>query len=187
MMTTDTKLFVQLQPDEYALEYFKLLQESLSLQPTSRPVKTAALHMTVLHIGLVERLLEPLPISTTKGLQLCRLMLDELQAVVRSSRLHRVQLVPVSGELLGVSGGSLVVLLEPTAELLALHRHSLTVLQRFIQACGVTDVEQYMLADYNLRYALTLKPHVTIVKNYHSTPPDIPSGQLGFTIMPLEY
>ncbi len=188
MISTETKLYVQLEPDQAAKVELLSIQEKLA--PHGRVVNEASLHMTILHIGLASRLIDsvvPHTAATTNDILLrLALLADELESAILQRDFTTCTLYPSGFDFLGSHKTSYVITFEPTLELIGLHEVCLDLLKSFLGDIGIQDVDIFMMNDANLRYTLKLLPHVTLARSYRGEI-NIPlPSTMGFMMMPTE-
>jgi 2'-5' RNA ligase len=190
VITEHSKLYVQLRPDTASIEQLLSLQGQLP--PTAaRLVSEPSLHMTIIHIGIVERLITSLqneiPLDIATILATVEKLSKQLEQLTAQFSEHTFTLDSAGFELFGMNHATLVLTFTPSNELIALHKSSLDILKNFLLACGIKNPEVFMQSDYNLQNALTLRPHVTLAKTFEGTLPSMASLQARFNLMPVVY
>ncbi len=188
-MTPETKVFVQLAPDPAGVQQLLHLQETLVTEKTARLIKMKALHLTIIHIGKLQRIVEAVhPVtgmSVNEILRHATIFVDEAVKLLAPFAGQKILLKTRRTSLFGAN--AFVCLFAATAELNFLHRQSLLLLEEFLQRCGVGDTAEFMAADQNLRHALTLNPHVTLAKFPATEFLEFPQVDINFLIMPVAY
>ena len=177
-MTIDleSKIYIQLQPTQKSTAVLLSYQKSLN-NPTSRSVIVPphALHLTVIHIGKVSRIIESVRVASDmddeKIIRNIQTLVTQLQAITKLHEDKPFTLPPTHFSHLGRANNALVIEYEATPQLKQLHETSLGILKNFIASCGVTDVEAFMENDKNFKYALVLRPHITIAKGHTGSLP----------------
>lgn len=187
------KLYVQLRPDDDGIKQLQLVQASLQ-PPVGKSiglVKASTMHLTVLHIGAVDRLLDSMAdftdLSRNKVVTYIDELATDLESVVNDTEGAAYTLQPTGYQRFGASGSTYVISLQSTPELDNLYDKSLAVLKEFFVTCGIADVEAFMSADSNLKYALSLRPHVTVAKGYVGQDSTTELKPITFSIMPVRY
>ncbi len=193
-MTPETKIFVQLAPDSRGIE--TLAQLRPYGDPSARLIRETKFHLTVLHIGKLQRIIDAVAAyrhsqatSTAIAAEIlaqATIFVQEAQMLLTSYRDLDFQLHTGGTLLLGPQENALAAMFKETPELQLLHRQSLALLRDFLGGCGISQVDTFMAADANLRYAAGLNPHVTLAKG-RIEPSCFESVSVNFQLMPLVY
>ncbi len=190
-MNSETKLFIQLAPDMTGIDWLQNLQKTINPSSIPQLVDKSTLHMSILHIGKLERI-----INAIKGVSNCEsqkiidnaeVLADQLELVLKSYSNYTFSLQTKNTRQFGHRADIMACEFKTTPELLALHYRTLVHLRKFLGKCGIHSVDEFMLQDNNLRYALQLHPHVTIAKNCFSEPIQYVTKTINFTTMPVVY
>ena len=191
-MLTSTKLYVQLSPDDTGVLLLQSIQDHLDKATTRRLVPSRSMHLTVLHIGLVSRLLDSLrPYSDTPD-DTILVALDNLVETwtytIRELHFDAVDLTILSSDLFGVTNATLVLRLSGHPSLSELHTRCLQDFIYFLERLGINDPVACMAADDNLKHGLSLVPHISIAKGYSGQElKSVPEQTIGLGLMPLVY
>ncbi|MGL5828013.1 MAG: hypothetical protein ACRC0L_00405 [Angustibacter sp.] len=188
-MTPETKIFVQLAPDEKGLQELLRLQRILVGDASARLIKSSALHLTVIHIGKLHRVIDLVcPRAGVAGdevLAHAETFAAEAEGILAARAQQGLSLSTRGTALFGRAALACVFL--PTPELLELYERSLDLLHSFLRRCGVRNTEELMRADDNLRNALSIRPHVTLAKFPATEFPVFPEQSINFLAMPVVY
>lgn len=191
MISLKTKLYVQLEPTAKSRQTLAAIQRNAMFKKAERPVKESELHLTIIHIGTVERLVSAIrtsaPQSSSGILDTIELLVNQLEAVVDTYRSHIYPLAISGYDTFGSHRSVPVVRFEKTDEIAQLHANCLNVLRNFIINRGISDPDLFMAQDANLTHALSLHPHVALAKHYSGNLTIPYHGQLYFKIMPIVY
>lgn len=180
--TEKTRLYVQLRPD---VETLGLLQNTRTTLADGRPVPDNELHMTVIHIGELSRLIAILPeIDPEKILRAAELFVDELKIIATPYSSMHFKL-RASG--IEAFGKTIAVTYEPSQELKELHHQALVALENMLRSIGIDKPRTFMENNTNLRYAVTLRPHVALVKNTSSPTEPIVEHDGSYSLMKIVY
>ncbi|RYZ89527.1 MAG: hypothetical protein EOP06_09215 [Proteobacteria bacterium] len=188
----ESKLYVQLQPDQAAMQQLQSLQTQLD--PAASAVSMDQLHMTIIHFGKIQKLIDSVS---------CRLKISEADLLectnhlvqAWSMRLEAIEdasiaMKSTAHSLFGVNHTTYVVEFEAPELAIQLHSECLLDLKAYFRTIGIADPTTFMQQDFNFQHALTLRPHVTIAKHYTgSTPPAMPNTPIAasFHTMQIVY
>lgn len=195
-ITRMTKIYVQLQPDQTAVAAVRKVQQDLAAGDTgqSRLVARNALHVTVIHFGLVAKFIESVRPHTTTPDDAILLQVHDLaksfEAAIESTGPAGFTLKPLDLAYFGAHHTSLVIEFQPVRELQQLHTTCLALLKDMLHRIGLQQVDSFMAEDTNLRYTLSLKPHLTIAHSYHGSANMVSLAAIAdmtFSIMPVIY
>ena len=190
MLDLSSKIYVQLAPDKPSLAALQALQTRLPLTSKSRVVPASELHLTILHIGLVERLFIAMRRHTVVDDSALLAHVSQLVMNLRSSLIDYSKIIdlrPTGIAYFGSKQNTLVMTLEATPELTVLHHRTLQALQQCFLDCGIINSDIFMRSDNNLVNALTLRPHVTLTKAYEH-PVNLPlPNTVSFRVMDIVY
>ncbi len=185
------KLYVQLRPDSDGIALVRSVQQSLHTQSRIIIVKQSAIHLTILHIGAVDRMLDSMAGFTTMNRREILLRVDklikDLEAATADIGDIPFKLEPIAYERFGTHGTAYAITFQPTAELNTLHDKCLLVLKKFFASCNITDTEAFMTADDNFKHALSLRPHVTVAKGTDIADPIVKLQPVSFKLMAIVY
>jgi hypothetical protein len=185
------KLYVQLRPDEEGMLLLRSAQQALYQERRCDLVKIAAIHMTVLHIGAVGCLIDSMKCATSMDCaEISRRihpLIEELEKGIAIAGDASYTLMSSGYDHFGTHGFTYVVTFKPTLKLQDLYERSLAALKTFFASCDIVDVDDFMANDANLKYALTLRPHVTIAKGCKGDGASGTLQQMTFTCMPVLY
>lgn len=182
----DQRLYVQLRPTPYSLEHLVALQSTF--MQSGRLVNPAKIHLTIIHFGIVSEVLDSLPGDTRSKTESFANYVSSTQEIIEKMP-EAFTLKPKTLELFGDHNTTLVVTYEPTEKLLRFHELCLQSLKVFLDRSGVENVEEWMINDRNFTHARTIRPHITLVKNYSGLSHIQNAGleEVTLTKMPLLY
>jgi len=185
MYSLDARLYVELIPDKAACDKLSELCKKLSLHLNGRAVDPAKWHVTVIHFGVAEHvyydILRDQPIlSRSTFLEAFAQYIDRAKQHLPSP----TALQPLELELLGLNENVLALTFEPNEVVTAAHDAALKDVTFFLSQCGIPDPEAFMKGSINFRWALELKPHITLfrsVRNAQLAGIDIPKEPMSFS------
>jgi 2'-5' RNA ligase len=190
-MTPETKLYVQLAPDHAGRRQLQELQQALTADDRARLIPAAKFHLTVLHIGKLQRLIDSIQqsvdISALEILRRAKTFADELRALVAQVAGNDFHLHYHGTQQFGEHRDVLVCQFYPTPELCQLHHLSLDLLHNFLIEIGIQDTKYFIEQDFSLRNSLNLNPHVTLAKKSASKNRSLPPLVMRFTTMDVVY
>ena len=197
-MTPQSKLYVQMRPDQTGLDSLLALQRVLPTAAPARLVRSGDIHLTVIHICILHKLCASMlpytTISKTTLLERVTALAQALETVVRRYGNAGFSLQPTGLAGFGANQSTLVMTFDTSTELQALHTESLQLLQNWFKAQGIADVSAFMAQDDNLQHALSLRPHVSFARLISADRADIVSAiqtdvttPLTFNLMPVVY
>lgn len=189
MITKSTKLYVQLEPISRDIPSIEAIINSIN---DGTKVSPNSLHSTILHIGLVERLIRSLrphtKLSDDELLTALAIYANNTIELTESLQLTMIELEHIGYDYFGNNHSTLVMRFKSSAELVHLHKSTLKLFKDFLNDITDENVEDVMSNDANLKYALTIAPHVTIAKSCTKPIKDIGTiGTVRFSIMPVVY
>ncbi|MBI3889032.1 hypothetical protein HY312_00435 [Candidatus Saccharibacteria bacterium] len=191
MITPHQKIYVQLQPSASAIQMLINTQAALTHQKTMRTVSSSKLHLTVLHIGLVQNLIDSISQHTGSTpdfiIGQIDIFITELSAIMQPYESKQFKLSTLESANFGTKNTILVIKFKPTTELEELYASCLQTTTKLLERCGITSPISFMEHDRNLKYALSIKPHVTIAKSYTGARIKPPDTEMEFSLMPLLY
>lgn len=188
-MQPTTKLYVQLEPDQAG----KILLQSIqtSLHDAHRLVPTNSLHLTVIHIGLVSKLLESIKphthMSDSKILQSLDVLVSKLYEAIAAINFKTCTLQPDGYDFFGAQRTTYVVRFKKTLLLENFYTACLKELEYFLSEIGISNPKTFMADDTNLKYAISLEPHVAVAQSYHGEGSNHALRPIEFSLMPLIY
>lgn len=184
----NTRLYVQLQPDEAGREALAGVQQTLPSQSTGRLIGKAELHLTLIHFGVANDVYQS--VSHMSGVDR-NAFSEALAAYVTEAEAwlpkNDVTLQHTGFELYGAKKNALAATFKATDELREQHAKQLDVLRRFFKRMDLTNPDEFMQSDPNFQHALTLNPHVTLYKGFSGELPNIEIGDIAFSSMNVVY
>jgi 2'-5' RNA ligase len=177
-----TRLYVQLRPDIHALRHLQTIRDKIH---DGRPVSDDQLHMTVIHIGELSRLIAALPdIDSGNILRAAEVFARSVEKTATHYQQVSFTLNPTGVESFGQT---IAITYNASDGLTALHAKALQMLIDMLKGLGVDDPRAFMENDPNLRFALTLRPHVALAKSA-SPPKDLTfDHEASFSLMKIVY
>lgn len=179
------RLYAQLKPDHQSLRHLLALQHVTP--PRGRTVQPERLHLTVIHFGIISDVLRKLPGDPARQAQALHEYINRSQEILHTYKDHTFELSPINIELFGEFGRTLVMTYAPSAALNDLHDRLVTTLRQFFSDCGVADVNGFMTGDSNFKHALTIQPHITLMKGYVGNVPVVSPQPVRLRTMKLLY
>lgn len=166
-LTLRDRLYVQLVPDDSSVAPLVHLQGILRESGIKGQfVDPSRLHMTILHIGELGRTYEELKMWVPK---LTEPDFLESAAWLRS---QLEQLFPATAQitlqemaLFGADLKTIAMNVEVPVSIERLHGQALSLVTQFFTRLGVEYVEAFMKSSYNYKHALTLSPHISLMKH----------------------
>ncbi len=184
-MDHDQKLYVQLQPDQESLLHILKVQHKFA--GVGRQVKPEKIHLTIIHFGIIKDVLAILPETSLTKQEAFATYVTETQVVISQYKHSNFELYPKKLELFGEYKTTLVITYEPTKEIIIFHEKCLGILFKFLRQAGVVDPKSWMKRDRNFQHALSINPHITIVKNFTSIVNSIELEHIRLQLMQLLY
>ncbi len=185
------RIYLQYKPDEAALSHLLTWQQQAHrVNPQARPVPRDKMHLTLLHFGIAQDMYR----EVTQ--QQPDLSWDSFAAAVRSfidaSQEVLPQIVtakPTDFALFGHQSSVLAINLTPSPELLAAHQAALKHLQQCIKSLGIEYPAAFMQGSPNLRFGLTLRPHISLLRAARHRPRSLDKLQrpLRLHVLPVHY
>ena len=191
MLSGDHRIYLQYKPTTDSLAYLLEWQKSaIKENPQARPVQSDRLHLTVIHVGIIQDVYRELSAH-----------LPQLDWITYTSALHefitqsqsllpkQVSVEPKGFAMFGHNSSVLAIALTPDTQLEQAHARSLEQLKLFFKTCGMEFPVPFMQGSPNFRYALTLRPHISLLKAARHRPPalqDVPNT-LQLEAMPIHY
>jgi hypothetical protein len=164
MVNLSTKAYVQLIPSFDSI--IELLSLQRSIPGLHLVIKPSSFHLTVLHIGKAERLYDEIKtfsdIDKDSFLMNFETLILKLESLIFPYKKFKFQLVSDSAVLFGSTKEIVVLLLEPSAELITIHSESLLLYTMFLNYCGIQDADAFIKASRVLAHSSVLTPHVTL-------------------------
>lgn len=191
MLTSKERIYVQYQPDEEGLAQLLEWRELASRANTQgRPVQQDRLHVTVIHFGIIADVFRELT-QQNSALDRGDFLKAAEQFIVASDTAmpKQVTVQPTGLEFFGFRSSVLALTATPDKKLTEAHRVSLANLKVFLKDCGIEYPVPFMQGSPNFRYALDLRPHISLIKAARHMPTDFPSSlpPLKLTLMPIRY
>lgn len=184
----DTRIYVQLRPDEAGIRRLQATQGELKPGKTGRMMPEEELHMTVIHFGKTADVKAALQAVTALDDATYESALNDYTARTRALLTgERYELHWTGYGHFGAHGKTLVATFEAPEPLHALHREAFEALRRFVSRCGVKDPDAFIRNDPNFTHAQVLRPHITLYKGYEGPDPDVPLGDITVHFMKLVY
>jgi 2'-5' RNA ligase len=190
MLTLQNKLYIQLAPDTQAITAIQNDVEGFS----GRSIESEQLHLTVLHIGKLERLYDSVyketDISKTAFLEEADALASELEILKAKYDENHIELNATEFDVFGANRSVLVLRFETTDTLNALHASGLDSVRKFLQKCGIRDMDDFIEKNDSLKHSLSYKPHIALKKAFEGKVPVMPNHltvSLTFSIMSIEY
>lgn len=178
-----TRLYVQLRPNVRTVQDLYHLRSDI----LGRRVAQTELHMTVIHIGELSRLatsLEKFSINNDTLIDAAEKLVDRLIGIRDRYKDETFDLEAIALEPYGKTAA---VSYQASERLRALHAECLDALMDMLRRLGVNDPMAWMQADNNLRFALTLHPHIAIVKGANEFTPAHVRQNASLTLMDIVY
>jgi 2'-5' RNA ligase len=165
MYDLETRLYVELVPDQNGREELITVVEALKPLVKGRFIDPNKWHITIMHFGIASHvyteLLQVLPNLAQST------FLKALESYIHTSKQTLpppIKLKLVGYELLGGRNNVLAVRLELTNEIKQAHLQALSNLKQFFSDVGLEQPEDFMRRSHNFSWALTIKPHLTIAR-----------------------
>ncbi|RYZ76530.1 MAG: hypothetical protein EOP06_31215 [Proteobacteria bacterium] len=172
-LTNESKLYVQLQPGQETIQWLQRLQSQLD--PEASAVSTNQLHMTVIHFGKIQKLIDSissrLKISEADLLECTNHLVQAWSARLESIEDTPIIMKSTTHSLFGANHTTYVVEFDAAELAIQLHSECLFDLEAYFRTIGITDPTMFMQQDFNFQHALELRPHVTIAKHYSGSVP----------------
>lgn len=166
-LSTESKLYVQLQPDAPTMQWLLNAQNQLT---NAMRVPENQLHMTIIHFGKISKMIDSIryhaDTSEPNLLAEAQCLADRWRIRLQSIEEATIFMKPARSSLFGVHENNYVVEFEVPEYVLQLHRDCLSDLHVFFRSIGIDNPEQFMQQDANFQHALGLRPHVTLAKQY---------------------
>ncbi len=164
-MQPDDRLYVELIPDDKACEYLRDLVDYIKPYIKGRPVDPTKWHLTILHFGIADHVFYDLQrvlpnISRTVYAE----ALDGYIERAKKSLPPPTKLPTSTLELFGIKENVLVLNLEPSETIENVHTNALANLTMFLNDCGVVDPQEFIQNSINFKWALELRPHITLFR-----------------------
>jgi hypothetical protein len=164
MTTLKTKAYVQLIPSVETEQTLKAIQNDIT--ELQSKTKLDSLHVTVLHVGIAERLYKEIKqfvrIEEAAFLDSFDKLILELERIVKSCDKIKIELTTNAVTLFGENQSIVVLLLKPIAELIHLHTECLNAYTHFLLDCGIEDVDTFLKSSRVIAHSDTLTPHVSL-------------------------
>ena len=172
MLTLSNKLYIQMEPSATDMHRLLTIQDQLPLQKTTRLISAGALHLTIIHIGVLSKLVQSIQSESVRSTNEIMGHIENFAHNAEALTKSYVEdvpflLIPKEFDVFGRNNTSLVLTFYDSDALSLLHKKSLTLLKNLLTACGITSIDNFMRADPNLRYALDIKPHITLAKSFY--------------------
>lgn len=168
MMVMDlpqTRLYVELIPSDESRRELEQITRSLKPYVKGRAIDPAKWHVTILHFGVAEHVYYDLQRELPN---ISRTRFNEALAAyigrAKNSLPGPTNLKTEGVELFGINENVLVLRLEANAIVTVAYEQALADLTVFLTDCGVSNVEEFMQSSINFRWALQLKPHITLYR-----------------------
>ncbi len=191
MLTSKERIYLQYQPNEEALSQLLHWQKrATQANPQGRPVQQDRLHVTVIHFGIAADVFRELSQQNSKLIwsdftKSAKQFIETSEAALPAE----VAVQPTKLEFFGYRSSVLALTVMPDQALIQAHKAALANLNSFLKSCGISYPVPFMQGSLNLRYALTLSPHISLIKAARHIPDDFPSSlpELQFKVMPVRY
>ena len=172
MLTLSNKLYIQLEPSATDMHRLLTIQNQLLPTKATRFVSPGALHLTIIHIGVLTKLVQSIQTKSVRSTSAIMGHIENFahnaEALIKSYTDDvPFSLIPKEFDVFGRNNSSLVLTFYDSDALSLLHEKSLTLLKNLLTACDITSIDSFMRADPNLRYALDIKPHITLAKSFY--------------------
>jgi 2'-5' RNA ligase len=191
MLASKERIYLQYRPDESSLGVILNLQKkSTEANPQGRPVQQERLHVTVIHFGIAADVYRELSQQNPKlNWEEFARAAEQFITLSQSALPEEVTVQPTGLEFFGHRSSVLALSVRPDQTLIDAHQSSLQQLKDFLEACGISYPVAFMQGSTNFRYALTLRPHFSLVKAARHVPEDAPSDfpALKLKAMPIHY
>jgi hypothetical protein len=164
MTTLKTKAYVQLIPSVETEQIIKAIQNDIPELQSKTKLDT--LHVTVLHVGIADRLYKEIKqfvrIEEAAFLGSLYKLILELEHIVKPYDSIKIKLTSNAVTLFGENQSIVVLSLKPTAELIHLHTKCLNAYTHFLLDCGIEDVDIFLKSSRVIAHSDTLTPHVSL-------------------------
>jgi hypothetical protein len=171
MTTIKTKAYVQLIPSVETKEI--LVDTQNNIPELHSKTKPDSLHVTVLHVGIAERLYKEIKqfvrIDEAAFLASLDMLVLQLERIVNKCETVELKLTSSSIARFRINNSILVLLLKPSVELTNLHTECLQAYARFLSDCGIEDGDSFLKSSRVIAHSNTLTPHISLGRiNTHS-------------------
>lgn len=163
--TLDSRLYVELVPDDTSRALLNGIRFELEKQVRGRFITPLKWHVTVIHFGKVQDVYNDV-IAVKPSLDQ-NTFLDALNTYAKRSANvlpESLSLTTLSYDLFGDQKSVLVLRLNETEELIKAHAVALEHLLSFFKDCGIDDHINFMENNHNFKHALDIKPHITMIR-----------------------
>lgn len=184
----DTRIYVQMKPDEAAVDALTAIGRDLPAQDSGRLLPPEELHITLIHFGKAREVLAALRGAANVGDETFAAQLEAYVADTAALLTgDTYTLKPQGYARFGVRHATLVGRYEAPSELAGIHARAYDRLVRFIGGCGIANAEDFARGDPNFRYAGRFTPHATIYKGYEGPDPEAPLPPMDVRFAGLVY
>lgn len=173
MERLDKRIYLQYRPDERSLETLHSYQAGIDGE--GRSVPASELHLTIIHFGELRRAYDSLRRTAVSELEMYQFVdAAEAYALECEALAPKKTTVTAVGIAAYGRGGVLVLEVAVDAALQQFHAAALEQLIAMFTSLGVQQPERWMAADPNFCNALSLRPHISLVKAWRGTLPQEP-------------
>jgi len=149
-------------------------------------------HLTILHIGAVDRLIRSIqprsPFGEDEILMRINTFSNRLAELAAQYQKVDFSLEAIGLSLFGERKSTLVILYSNFSETLsAIHQDGYILLNDLLKDCHILDPLECIKNDRNLKFCMTFNPHVTIAKKYNGSVGSIDTQPMNFRLMPVIY
>lgn len=191
MFSGDQRVYLQYKPNTESLTHLTSWQKSaIKENPQARPVRSDRLHLTVIHVGIIQDVYRELSahlpnLDWTTYIGALHDFITQSQALLP----EHIYVRPEGFAMFGHNSSVLAIAVTPDTGLEQAHAHSLERLKQFFIDCGMEFPVPFMQGSPNFRYALTLRPHISLLKAARHRPGalhNLPDA-LQLEAMPIHY
>lgn len=167
----------------------QLQERAHQSNPEARLVPAQQIHLTIIHFGIIREVFPQLQavvpdLDYKRYKQAVATFVDTVEQAMPP----QLKATMDRWDLYGFAQHTLVVTLLPNVELEQTHAASLAALRQFFASCGLSEPDSFMASNQNFQFALTLKPHITLLKKAPTVPVEIlEPKKLHLQAMPILY
>lgn len=159
------RLYIELVPSDEARQEINRIIRGLRPFVKGRAIDPQKWHVTILHFGVAEHVYYDLQRDLPN---ISRVRFDQaLAAYINRAKISLpppTTLQTTSIDLFGINENVLVLLLKANGIVNDAYEKALADLTVFLTNCGIENVEDFMKSSINFRWALELKPHITLYR-----------------------
>ena len=188
MTSAEPRLYFSIDLDPQSKLAILQLQSDLKARIDGRWVEANQLHITVIHFGILSEVYNQIKaLNSALTTTVFERAVQDFKQSCSKLLLQNISLQSNGYASFGPHSNILVLKLKPNQMLINAHSAGLGHLMTFFTNCDVRTPLEFMQDNYNLKFAATFNPHISLARGIRRLPDDLPQPPPELVFMPASF